>query len=99
MRTSWVFLMLLVFLHGSDAFTTKKRETTRRAFKTPSVSKEGETVTASSASSNSAAFAFAPYVVPYVHAVGEDDMAIGYGTALASCVVSLALGFGLGYGT
>jgi hypothetical protein len=88
-------MILLVFLHGSDAFTTKKRETARRAFKTPSVTKE-ETVTASS---NTAAFAFAPYVVPYVHAEGEDDMAIGYGTAIASCVVSLALGFGLGYGT
>jgi hypothetical protein len=92
-------MILLVFLHGADAFTTKKRETARRAFKTPSVTKE-ETVTPS-ASSNSAAFAFAPYVVQYVHAEGslEDDMAIGYGTAIASCIVSLALGFGLGYGT
>eukprot|EP00538_Stauroneis_constricta_P001520 CAMPEP_0119549638 /NCGR_PEP_ID=MMETSP1352-20130426/3292_1 /TAXON_ID=265584 /ORGANISM="Stauroneis constricta, Strain CCMP1120" /LENGTH=121 /DNA_ID=CAMNT_0007595235 /DNA_START=290 /DNA_END=655 /DNA_ORIENTATION=- len=29
----------------------------------------------------------------------DDDVQIGYGTAIASCLLSIALGFGLGYGT
>jgi hypothetical protein len=55
--------------------------------------KEGETVTANSAS-NSAAFGVCAIRRALRHAVGEDDMAIGYGTALLSCVSLLALGFG-----
>jgi len=95
-------LLMVVLLHGSNAFTTKKRETSRRAFKTTSVTLDQEHVTASATAShhshNPAAFGFAASVVPY-EADLDDDIAVGYGTAIVSCVISLALGFGLGYGT
>ncbi len=36
--------------------------------------------------------------VPIQVEVLEDEIEIGYTTALVACVASLALGFGLGYG-
>lgn len=56
-------------------------------------------------SSNTAAFAFAPaqqvqrYAEYYAGEELDDELVIGYGTALVSCILSVALGFGLGYGT
>lgn len=98
-------MLLFVALNGATAFTAKKREPTRRAFKAASSVTREETATVpstptSTTGSNTAAFVYvtqAP-VVPYEGDL-DDDIAVGYGTAIVSCVISLALGFGLGYGT
>lgn len=58
-------------------------------------------------SGNWATFAFAPASVPAVYmasqqhqvASEDDEVVIGYSVAIISCAISLALGFGLGYGT
>jgi len=98
------FILLLGTLNNAVAFTTKKREPTRTAFKAlnkkeDSPSSGSNTVTAATASGNAAALAFAPYVAYDLSQEEDDEAVIGYGTAIISCALSLALGFGLGYGT
>lgn len=47
-------------------------------------------------------YAFAPAVVYYQVPAEEnfdDEVVVGYATALISCALTLAIGFGLGYGT
>jgi hypothetical protein len=110
MRGLLLFVVfLLITLGRSTAFTTKKREPTRRAFKSASVNNNmkeeaaaASPTTAAAAGGNSAAFAFA-HRAAVAHGMPHDDLdeevVIGYATALISCALSLALGFGLGYGT
>lgn len=51
----------------------------------------------------STTYAFAPAIsyaeVKYETDDVDDEVVIGYATALISCVLSIAIGFGLGYGT
>ena len=97
------FILLLATLDNAAAFTTKKREPTRTAFKALNKKEEspasGSTATVATASGNAAALAFAPYVAYDLSQEEDDEVVIGYGTAIISCALSLALGFGLGYGT
>lgn len=96
---------------GAAAFTTKpkhERSTSKRpAFKSVSHTADEATAevqqqqTTTGGGSNTAAFVH-PVAVAYgSHARTEEDdeEVIGYGTAVVSCVLSLVLGFGLGYGT
>ena len=103
---AWLVVLLAV-LDTSFAYTAKKREQRRPAFNAASVTqhqKDAQSQSAPSTASNTAAFAFAP-AVAYTYSSAhhddslDDEELIGYGTALFTCFLSLALGFGLGYGT
>ena len=103
-----MLLLGLALVGGADAFTTKKREK-RPAFKySPAVNnKESKEVareehTPVATSTQSARFALPPTaaMIQQQHAESaEEEIDVSYGTALVTCVLSLALGFGLGYGT
>ena len=90
------------------AFTTKKIDprSPRAAFKaSPSVTKDHKDDTAPAAPGNTPVFAFthspAASMAPSVQheEYEDDDEIIGYGAAVVSCVISLALGYTLGYAT
>jgi hypothetical protein len=102
-----VFLVLLLVICEAKAFTTRKRDR-RPAFKgaspvviESSTSKEDQPTM----SDSTGAIMFAMHgnpmtpAVAIIHEDTEDEIDVGYGTALVSCLLSLALGFGLGYGT
>ena len=110
MRVVRLLLLVLALLVSSLAYTAKKQEQRRPAFKaSPMATKEepASGTKAVSTSGNTAAFGFPPAAVAYTSIFHyqqeedglEDEELIGYGTALISCVLSLAIGFGLGYGT
>lgn len=107
MRLFKVVVLVLATLHGSSAFTTKKRDTKRPAFQVLPANgvsvkeqQQGAARMEDSAQAHPApAFAFAGQMVPVKVVEAEDDVAVGYATGLVACVVSLALGFSLGYGT
>jgi hypothetical protein len=100
-------LLVAVANRHAKAFTPKNREhrTAHPAFKAGGMVKEKEESSSSvPVPGSTPAFAFAnpaasmsPAVMPQHEE--EDDEMIGYGTALVSCVISLALGFSLGYVT
>mmetsp|Transcript_59384 Transcript_59384/g.89570 ORF Transcript_59384/g.89570 Transcript_59384/m.89570 type:complete len:103 (+) Transcript_59384:237-545(+) len=102
MRSLPVLLLVLLIslcFDGSHAFTTKKRER-RHAFKSaPGVneareaSHEDQTPVASMVALPTTSSAAA--TVP----VQEEEVDVSYGVAMVSCMLSLAVGFGLGYGT
>ena len=106
MRTWYCFLFLLL-VSSAAAFTTKKIDPRTRphpAFKTSAtVAKEPKDdatpapVPGPAFARTNTAASMAPAV--YHEDDEDDDELIGYGTALVSCVISLALGFTLGYGT
>ena len=88
----------------AGAFTTKKRER-RPAFKATSVTKENNDEDSANVPCASCGQMFALLQYPMTPVAvqhyedSEDELDIGYGTVLLSCMLSLALGFGLGYGT
>lgn len=91
--------MLVAVAINAEAFTTKKRDPARSAFS--SVSNGAVPAAAVEHETTSAAAADQPVfkgMVPIQVEVLEDEIEIGYTTALVACVASLALGFGLGYG-
>ena len=83
------------------AFTTKKRDG-RPAFSNPPAAP-------APVSSPSKSYAFAPTTTTATtnaalesyqeHDDYDDEVVVGYTTAVISCALSLVLGFGLGYGT
>mmetsp|Transcript_6312 Transcript_6312/g.11493 ORF Transcript_6312/g.11493 Transcript_6312/m.11493 type:complete len:100 (-) Transcript_6312:143-442(-) len=91
-------VMLVALAMNAEAFTTKKRDPARSAFSSvsngavPAAAVEHETT---SAAADQPVF---KGMVPIQVEVLEDEIEIGYTTALVACVASLALGFGLGYG-
>jgi hypothetical protein len=91
-------VMLVAVAMNAEAFTTKKRDPARSAFSSvsngavPAAAVEHETT---SAAADQPVF---KGMVPIQVEVLEDEIEIGYTTALVACVASLALGFGLGYG-
>ena len=100
-------MVLALLLSGADAFTTKKRER-RQYFNSASIVKEENQNKEQSAhantSSSTSIFVQAPATmattIPHIiHEDDEEDLNISYGVAFASCVLSVALGFGFGYGT
>jgi len=85
---------------SAEAFTTKKREPTRPAFKTAVNAAVAATVEHEVQREDQPVFAFkGQAMVPVQVEVIDDEIEIGYTTGLLACVVSLALGFSLGYGT
>jgi hypothetical protein len=103
MRLLQLFVLVTAALNAS-AFATKKREPTRPAFKAalangnnavPGVQSEQEVAR----EEQLPVFAFAGQAMVPVQVVHyDDDAVIGYTTGLLACIVSLALGFSLGYG-
>lgn len=101
MRLLQLVVLVAAALNAS-AFTTKKREPTRPAFKA-SLANANNAATApveqETAREEYPVLAFAGQAMVQVQVVDYDDEAvIGYTTGLLACVVSLALGFSLGYG-
>ena len=102
----WLMLLVLI-LSSVEAFTTKKKErrtTLQFVPFTKEAAREQWSQEQQSGTSNtgSAMFAFSPgtspvQVVQYYEPEEEPD--VSYSIALVSCMLSLALGFGLGYGT
>ena len=96
--------MLLLAMGQASAFAPKSREHRAHlpAFKAGGMVKEKQDES-SSVPGSAPAFAFANPAASMSPAVvqqeEDDEEIIGYGTALISCVISLALGFSLGYGT
>lgn len=100
-------MLLVLAFSRIEAFTTKKKE--RRATLqyvpfTKEAAREQRPQEEQSAVPNSggATFALPPgispvQVVQYYESEEEPD--VSYSVALVSCMLSLALGFGLGYGT
>ena len=82
----------------ASAFSTPSPKTTLKpAAVVPTVEAK-----AANANSNAAAVAaFATAMAPFAaHATDVDEATIiGYGAGLVACVVSLAVGFSIGYGT
>ena len=96
-----ILLCLALAFCSADAFTTKKKER-RSHFPVNSPPKEQQHEQ-SFYSSDSVKVAFTAgtvqgRVVQYYDSL-EDDDDVSYSVALVSCMLSLAVGFGLGYGT
>jgi hypothetical protein len=92
-------VMLVAVAMNAEAFTTKKRDPARSAFS--SVSNGAVPAAAAVEHETTSAATDHPVfkgMVPIQVEVLEDEIEIGYTTALVACVASLALGFGLGYG-
>lgn len=96
MKTFRFVLLLSLFLCSVNAFTTKNRKSVNK--------KREQTQMTPGASPPGSFFAMPPVAeisnaIPLNYEDGEEDLNISYGVAFASCVFSLALGFGFGYGT
>lgn len=95
---SYQFLLLAVVLSCAAAFapaTPSRQVTFKPASMTP------EPVVQEKDSRAAALAAFATALAPIAaHATEVDEATIiGYGAGLVACVVSLAVGFAIGYGT
>jgi hypothetical protein len=102
MRLLQLVVLVAAAFHAS-AFATKKREPTRPAFKAALANGNSAAPVQSeqevAREEQFPVFAFAGQAMVPVQVVHYDDEAvIGYTTGLLACVVSLALGFSLGYG-
>ena len=94
-----VLLLLAVVVAFASAFAPVSQ---RPAFKPLAMSKASEPSPLEFKEKNAAAIAaFATAMAPFAaHAEAVDEgTIIGYGAGLVACVVSLAVGFAIGYGT
>jgi flagellar basal body-associated protein FliL len=104
MRLLTLVVLVLAALHGIAAFTTKKRDPShkRPAFSAVSSSNAGkEQATQQQQQPEEMTATSNPqpaFVAVQVVNLEDDDVVIGYGTGLVACIVSLALGYTLGYG-
>ena len=98
MKAVQVFLLAVVVACAS-AFTPVK--STRPAFKPLAMSKIPEPVNDMKEKNAAAVAAIATAMAPFAaHADAVDEATvIGYGAGLVACIVSLAVGFAIGYGT
>jgi len=99
MKSYQLFLVALIVACAS-AFAPVAQQKT--AFKPLAASKLPEPVRETKDHKNAAAVAaFATAIAPIAaHAADIDEgTVIGYGAGLVACVVSLAVGFAIGYGT
>lgn len=97
---SFQLVILAFVLACASAFAPACSKTV--AFKPLAASKVPEPMKESRESKNAAAIAaFATALAPFAaHATDVDEgTIIGYGAGLVACVVSLAVGFAIGYGT
>jgi hypothetical protein len=100
---SFSLILIAVFVACASAFAPIAPQTTtsRPAFTSLAVSKlpeSSESVRANKQAAAIAAFATAIAPIAAANAVDEATV-IGYGAGLVACVVSLAVGFAIGYGT
>jgi hypothetical protein len=104
MKTINVLLLLTLAFSAADAFTTPTKKKERRAaFQHPSVPKDSA-FDHHPQEGYTSMFAFAPSTTPTTAQVvqyyePEEEGEVPYSVALVSCMLSLAVGFGLGYGT
>ena len=115
MKGLGMFILLAIAFPFTNGFTTKKKERRHvfqypviqkdTALELQS-SPEEQTPHPSNHNSNNngnTKFAFAPGATPVQQVAHyyeqEDEFDVSYSVALVSCMLSLALGFGLGYGT
>ena len=97
---SFQVLLIAVLVACASAFAPVASKTS--AVKPLAASKLPEPIKEVRDSKNAAAIAaFATSVAPFAaHAADVDEgVVIGYGAGLVACVVSLAVGFAIGYGT
>jgi hypothetical protein len=97
---SFSLILLAVCVACTMAFAPVAQTTLRPAFKPLAISKlpESEPVRDNKQAAAMAAFATAIAPIAAANAVDEATV-IGYGAGLVACVVSLAVGFAIGYGT
>ena len=88
----WTIMVAVLLTAPAAAFTAQKQEKT-----SPSAAPFKKAPPSPAAP----AYAFAPAQASTdnTSVAHEEDVEIGYATAIISCAISLALGFGLGYGT
>lgn len=113
MKSIRMYILLAIALPFTNGFTTKKKER-RPVFPYPAFQKETALELQSSPEeqtphpshhnhNGNTRFAFAPGATPVQQVAHyyeqEDEFDVSYSVALVSCMLSLALGFGLGYGT
>lgn len=94
-------LFLAMAFCSAEGFTTKKKDGSPH-FSATNQPKEQQHDKAPFPASDTARFAFVPgtgqrEVVQYFEPDEEED--VSYSVALVACMLSLAVGFGLGYGT
>jgi hypothetical protein len=91
-----IALIFAAVVACTSAFSTPT-PSTKPAFKAPAVISEAKVENKNAA----AVAAFATAMAPFAANAAEVDEAtvIGYGAGLVACVVSLAVGFSIGYGT
>jgi hypothetical protein len=103
MRLLTLLVLVLATLETA-AFTTKKRDPShkRKAFSAVSSSsnagKEQATQQQQQQEEMTTSNSQPAFVAVQVVNLEDDDVVIGYGTGLVACIVSLALGYTLGYG-
>jgi hypothetical protein len=94
-------LLLAVIVACASAFSPVK--TPSPALKSLSASNLPEPVTQRNQKNAAAVAAFATAMAPFAanaeNTVVDEATIIGYGAGLVACVVSLAVGFAIGYGT
>ena len=101
MKTFQRFVAIFVAVIAcASAFTTPS-PMNRPAFKTTSLQMSNNVEQPSSNPNAAAIAAFATALAPLAAHADEIDqgVVIGYGAGLVACVVSLAVGFAIGYGT
>lgn len=91
-----IALIFAAVVACASAFSTPTSNT-KPAFKAPAVISEAKVENKNAA----AVAAFATAMAPFAANAADVDEAtvIGYGAGLVACVVSLAVGFSIGYGT
>lgn len=101
MKAIHLLLYVALAFGSAEGFTTKKKE--RRSHFSPNSPPREQHHEQSFYAGDTTKFAFTPgtvqgQVMQYYEALEEEDD-VSYGVALVSCMLSLAVGFGLGYGT
>lgn len=95
-------LMLIILVASSNAFAPQASPKTSFAIQaTPVSTKTSKDVAPIHRNHNAAFAAFTTALAPVVVQAAEIDesTAVGYGAGIVACVVSLAVGFSVGYGT
>lgn len=100
MKTFQTIAFLFAAIVACASAFTAPTNNARPAFKVPAVMPAAEAKVESNPNAAAVA-AFATAMAPFAaHATDVDEATIiGYGAGLVACVVSLAVGFSIGYGT
>lgn len=97
MKTFQLAFLFAAIIACVSAFSTP--QSTRPTFKAPAVMPQAD-ATVDGKPNVAAVAAFATAMAPFAaNAAVDEGVVIGYGAGLVACVVSLAVGFSIGYGT